>query len=216
VRQLGGTNIHVIPNGVDPARFDPTPKQGGRFTVGFVGTLKPWHGLPVLVEAAKLARMCGVDLNLLIVGDGPARELLEADIAKAGLHKIAKLTGAVQPQDIPPLIARMDVAVAPYPAMPDFYFSPLKVMEYMAAGRAIVASRIGDIGSLLIDGKTGLLVKAGDPAALAGAIVRLSHDRALCVRLGSNARAIVERKHSWSGVADQILNLAHVTKRKAA
>lgn len=221
VRQQGGINVHVTPNGVDPARFDPTqfdlvPKQDARFTVGFVGTLKPWHDLPIFVEASKIARHRGLDINLLIVGDGPERALLEAKIAQAGLSGATVFTGAVQPADIPALIALMDVAVAPYPTMTDFYFSPLKVMEYMAAGRAIVASRIGDMSCLLSEGETGLFVPPGDPRALADAMLRLHRDPDLRASLGKNARIAAKDKHSWSGVVDKILWLANMPKRNMA
>ena len=90
-------------------------------------------------------------------------------LADRGLTNRTELTGAVEPAEIPALLARMDIAVAPYPDLADFYFSPLKVMEYMAAGRAVVASRIGDIDGLIRHGETGLLCAAGDRDALAQA-----------------------------------------------
>src|SRR5690606_13714515 len=124
-------------------------------TVGFVGTLKPWHGVSLLLEAfARLAAdFAGV--RLLIVGDGPERAALDQQAAALGIASLTEFTGAVDPELIPALLAEMDVAVAPYPRLDDFYFSPLKVLEYMAAGRAVVASRIGMIPEWIEHAGTG-------------------------------------------------------------
>jgi glycosyltransferase involved in cell wall biosynthesis len=101
----------------------------------------------------------------------------------------------------------MDVAVAPYPAIPGFYFSPLKIAEYMAAGRALVASRIGDIAELITDGSNGLLCEPGDARSFAQAIVRLYCDPGLRAQLGSAARATAERDLGWDNVVARILSM---------
>ncbi|HUS17423.1 MAG TPA: glycosyltransferase family 4 protein [Chloroflexia bacterium] len=202
--------VQVVPNGVDPARF-PAGRPSGprsRFTVGFVGTLKPWHGLATLVAAFALLHARVPAARLLIVGDGPERAGLEADLDACGLGAVAEFTGAVDPAQIAGHLAEMDVAVAPYPARADFYFSPLKLYEYMAAGVPVVASCIGQIADVLRDGETGLLCPPDDPAALAVALDRLREDPALGRRLGAAARAAVMRDHTWDAVADRILALA--------
>ena len=102
----------------------------------------------------------------------------------------------------------MDVAVAPYPALANFYFSPLKILEYMAAGRAIVASAIGQINELIAHGKTGLLCPPGDSAQLAAALHRLKADTPLSRRLGEAARSDVVCNHTWDAVASRIVELA--------
>jgi glycosyltransferase involved in cell wall biosynthesis len=102
----------------------------------------------------------------------------------------------------------MDVAVAPDPNLPDFYFSPLKVFEYMAAGRAVAASRIGQLADLIQDGVNGVLCPAGDPSGLAEAVDRLCGDSGMRARLGQAARATVLRDHTWNGVVRRILALA--------
>lgn len=108
------------------------------------------------------------------------------------------------------MLTSMDVAVAPYPALDDFYFSPLKIFEYMAAGRAIVASAIGQIGDLITDGITGLLYPPGDTAALSAALQRLADDPVLRVQLGKAARQAVVQNHTWDGVAGRILKIAEL------
>jgi len=205
--------VHVIPNGVDPARFPenirpslPNPKR--LFTIGFVGSMKPWHGLPSLVTAFDQVRRSAPDTRLLIVGNGRAKEELQSAILNRGLKDSIHFTGAVDSEKIPGLLASMDVAVAPYPALANFYFSPLKVYEYMAAGRAVVASRIGSLAELIEDGMNGLLSPPGDVDALAAAILRLKADAALRQRIGAAARKMVIENYTWDQVVRRTTALA--------
>ena len=213
-------NVHVIPNGVNTARFAPglprgLPADPGVFTVGFVGTLKPWHGLRSLVEAFDLFHCQAPQSRLLIVGDGGERERTEADLAARGLANAVHFTGAVDPADIPGLLASMDVAVAPYPDNPNFYFSPLKVYEYMAAGVPVVASRIGQLAGLIDDGQNGLLTPPDDSIALAAALDRLRRDASLRARLALAGRETVIHGKSWDAVARRVLELAEVKPETA-
>jgi glycosyltransferase involved in cell wall biosynthesis len=207
--------VHVVPNGVDTDRFPPDlapslPADPGVFTVGFVGTLKPWHGLPMLVAAFDLLHRRHPDTRLLVVGDGTERVVLEADLVARGLAGAAVLTGAVAPEYVPGLLASMDAAVAPYPDRPGFYFSPLKLYEYLAAGRAVVASRIGQAAEVIEHGANGLLVPPGDAAALAAALARLRGDPGLRARLGRLARMTVADRYTWDAVARRLLGVAGV------
>jgi glycosyltransferase involved in cell wall biosynthesis len=203
--------VFVVPNGVDPERF-PAGAQAARpgepFTVGFVGTLKPWHGLEALLAAFAQLRERVSAARLLLVGDGPERGLIERQIAVLGLVDAVELTGAVAPAAIPELLSRMDVATAPYPALDDCYFSPLKLFEYMAAGLPVVASRVGQVAAVIEHERNGLLCPPGDAAALAAALARLQADPALRQRLGAAARVDVLARHTWHAVAGRILELA--------
>jgi len=202
--------VHVIPNGVDPNRFSANlspscPSPPGTFTMGFVGTLKPWHGLPILVEAFAILHKRDPDTRLLIVGEGPEWASLMADLSARGLLEAVHLTGAVVPSEVPGLLVSLDVAVVPYPKRSHFYFSPLKVYEYMAAGLPVVASQIGQLADLIQDGINGLLCPPGDPIVLAAALDRLRQKPELRVRLGQAARATVLRDHTWDAIVQRIL-----------
>lgn len=209
------TRVQVIPNGVDPNRFPaacfaqrPASREDGSFTVGFLGTIKPWHGLDVLVDAFARLHVRNPDCRLLIVGEGPERGRIEAAVAERKIGSAVRLVGAVTPDQVPECLAAMDVGVAPYPELADFYFSPLKIYEYMAAALPVVASRIGDLDQVVQSEVTGLLCPPGDSAALAATLERLRGDAPLRRRLGDAARARVLAEHSWDAVVDQILELA--------
>lgn len=207
--------IHVVANGVNAERFALSrvareQRVQPAFTIGFLGTLKPWHGVNRLIDALGLMIDRGDGANLLVVGDGPQRTRLTelaASLPAGGAAQV-EFTGAVPPAQVPELLARVDVAAAPYPQSDDFYFSPLKILEYMAAGLPTVASRVGQVTQLLEHERTGLLVPPGDDRALSDALLRLRRDDSLRQRLGAAARVAAESKHSWSAVVAKILAIA--------
>ncbi len=204
--------IHVVPNGIDPLRFPteihPALPAPDLFTVGFLGTLKPWHGLGVLIEAFAAFAAQHPRKRLLIVGDGPERASIIENAARHGVSDALVMAGSVSPEDVPRYLASMDVSTAPYPATGDFYFSPLKIYESMAAGVPVVASRIGQIGELIVHGLNGLLVPPGDAAALAHELTRLARDPDERQALATAARAAVFAHHTWDLVARRLLALA--------
>ena len=211
--------IAVIPNGVDPDRFPVTrePRETDRqFTVGFLGTLKPWHGLSVLLDAFdRLSRRQG-GCRLLVVGDGPERARLEAMTRDRGIEHQVVFTGQVSPAQVAGHLASMDCAVAPYEDLPGFYFSPLKVYEYLAAGLPVVASRVGELAGVIRPDDNGLLVTPGDAAALATALERLRRSPALRARLGRSARDAALQEHTWDARVRQIRDLAMRSRAEAA
>lgn len=201
-----GTRVFTVPNGVNVHRITPQPESPGAPVVTFVGTLKPWHGVDVLLRARAQAHK---DWKLRIIGDGPMRAELD-DLARS-LGIDVDFRGAVAPDAIPQHMAGTAIGVAPYPAMntdSDQYFSPLKVYEYMAAGLPVVASRVGQLPEIM--GESAYLVPPSDPEALAEALDALAANPVERARVGSDNRRQAEREHSWTGTVDHILAHAGV------
>src|SRR5439155_1688964 len=159
--------VRTVCNAADPDRFRSAPRptrNGGPrdpFVIGFVGSLKPWHGIQDLLRAFVRLRRRSSAYRLLVVGDGPLRPAIERIRRREGLTDAIRVTGNVDYARVPALVAEMDVALAPYPRLSAFYFSPLKVYEYMAAGVPIVASAIGQVTEILTHRRTALLHPAG-------------------------------------------------------
>lgn len=218
-RGAARSKVHVIGNAVDTSLFHPAVAPAHvsgiadtDFVVGFTGSLKAWHGTEVLLDAFALLRN-RLPAHLLIVGDGPERDTLMQKVAGLGLTGSVTITGWVAHADLPGLIARMDVAAAPYPAMVNNYFSPLKLFEYLAMGRAIVASRIGQTADLLGQAGSGMLVPPGDAVALADGLKKVATDPDLSRHLRQKA-AHQARHHDWRANARRVLDL--LPKARAA
>ncbi|TMQ71552.1 MAG: glycosyltransferase family 4 protein [Candidatus Eisenbacteria bacterium] len=216
--------VHVMPNGVDPDRFeDPARLERlpiearrrlkGAAVIGFLGSLKPWHGVEALIEAFASIHRRRPATHLLIVGDGPLRETLECQVDRLGVSGAVTFSGAIAYDDVPAWLAPMDVTAAPYRDQEGFYFSPIKVFEYLAAGRAVVAGAAGQNAELLRHEETALLVPPGDAVRLESAIERLIEDPALRERLARNGREWVRRERTWAGNAARVTALGDDLRR---
>lgn len=210
--------IVVNPNGVDAERF--RPDVGGENVrrelgveeeetlVGFVGTFGPWHGVLALAEAVKLMPE-GARVRFLMVGSGVLRAEVEHILREAGVSRRVILTGAVEHGRVPGLLDACDVLASPHVQLADgseFFGSPTKLFEYMAMGKAIVASRLGQIGEVLAHEETALLVEPGDARQLSEAILRLVNSPDLRARLGAAARREAVARHTWAHNAQRVLD----------
>ncbi len=210
-RARGAAHVRIIPCGVsadwlvDRSRL-AAPKRP-EFVVGFVGSLKPWHGVELLLRA--FARLCDRSpaYRLLIVGDGPLRSDVEAYCRHRHLEDRVTMAGAVDPPQVPGYLAQMDVGLAPYPPLQSFYFSPLKVWEYAAAGVPIVASASGDLPRLFPHRTAALLHPPGSVKKIVEHVESLRQDRELGGRLARRARQVAKR-HTWDRLALRIELLA--------
>ena len=136
------------------------------------------------------------------------REALEMLVATYGLADAVTFTGALPHDAVPAHLAVVDIAAAPYRSGESFYFSPLKVVEYMAMGTAVVASRLGQICQVIEDGQHGLLCTPDDPGTLAACIVRLADAPALRQALGRAAAGRARSDYTWARAAEQVATLA--------
>ena len=214
---LSPERVHVMPNGIDPRVFAPAPASvevrerwriGAGPVLGFVGGLRPWHGmqaLPALVE--RLVHQYP-ELQLIIGGDGPLRDELLTAFRVRGVDERVCFTGPIAHEEVAALVRTFDIALAPYDESDHlFYFSPLKLFEYMGCGVAVVAPSLGQIAEVVRDGEDGLLYAPGDFEGLAAACERLLEDPTLRQRLGGNAATRVRERFTWSHNAAQIINL---------
>jgi glycosyltransferase involved in cell wall biosynthesis len=223
--------VSVLSNAVDPERFSPARAAGGEAVraryglddtrvIGFVGTLKPWHGVDTLIEAFRGLHATEPRTRLLLVGDGPERQALERRVDADGLGHAVTFAGNVRPEDVPDCIAAMDVTVAPYVPSDSFYYSPLKIFEYMAMAKPVVAGEIGQVRDLVAADETGILYEPGNVPALTRALARLVGDPPLCEAIGGRARAFVVQQHSWAQNGKRLVALAcaliHARKTAAA
>lgn len=198
--------VEVIPNGIDPARFSRPADTAaakaalglaGRLVLGFIGFVRPWHRLDRVIDW--MHRHPRGDTVLLLAGDGPAHAGLVARAAELGLADRLITTGVIDRARVPQVIAAFDIALQPAVVS---YASPLKLFEYMALGRAIVAPDSDNIREILTDGENALLVS---PERLGNALARLADDEALRRRLGDAAHATIHgRDLTWDGNARRI------------
>jgi glycosyltransferase involved in cell wall biosynthesis len=176
--------------------------------LGFVGGLRPWHGVEILPELIAQLRQRHPSLRLVIAGDGQLRPQLERSLHEKGVAEAVIFTGAVSHMEMPGIIRQFDVALAPYPPLDHaFYFSPLKVFEYMACGVAVVAANCGQIAEIIRDNETGLLYPPGDLSALTAACHRLLANPKLRFALGQAAAGLIRHQYTWEQNAARITAL---------
>lgn len=189
--------IHVVRCGVDVAAFAP----GARIvpeapTFVCVASLREYKGHAVLLDAVAILRARGSNVRVVLVGDGELRAALEARVAREGLGDRVELRGALAHQEIPAVLRASTAMVLPSVTSRDGQMEgiPVALMEAMATGVPVIATRLSGIPELVRDGETGLLVPERDPAALAAAMERLAADPALGVRLAGAARSVVRER----------------------
>ena len=189
-------------------------QNGNSPTLGFVGGLRPWHGVEVLPELLARVSRQHPGTRLVIAGDGQLRGELESGFRKRKLAKQVTFTGALLHEEVPAVIRQFDVALAPYPKHDhDFYFSPLKLYEYMACGVPVVAAKLGQIAETVRHGRTGWLYAPGNVNALVAGCVRLLDDRPLRQQLGQAAAKLVHAKFTWDHNAARVVKLSKTLGR---
>ncbi|MBE9014704.1 glycosyltransferase WbuB [Chroococcidiopsis sp. CCALA 051] len=202
--EISPEKVIVLPNGVDTSVFDSEGRHPKRifdnFTIGFVGNLYPWQGLDDLLEVLNDLQTDGFDLSLVVVGDGQMRQEWESKARSLGLSNRVEFVGQVSWDEVPDYIAGFDLGYSGHVKMQigTMYHSPLKIYEYMAMGKPVLASAFEDAKFALRDGKTGFLFPSGDKQALKSALVRAYESRVALPNMGELARQEILTYHSWT------------------
>jgi glycosyltransferase involved in cell wall biosynthesis len=213
VQRLGAEpgRVSVVPNGVDLDRFSPPPApppDTPPFRIVYQGTLSPWQGLGTLLEALALMRRRGLpELHLV----GPLRSAWRAELRRLARRlrvlDAVHLAGPMEPADLPPVLRTAHVCVAPLAADARNTLQgccPLKLLEYMAAGRPIVATRIAPVEEILADGETACLVEPGSAAALADGLEWMREHPVEREQLGARARAAAEQRWTLAAFRERL------------
>jgi glycosyltransferase involved in cell wall biosynthesis len=210
---LIGKGIHAdrvlsIPTGVDPGRFIPgidgrriREEFGippGSFLVSMIGVLRSWKRHDLFLEALRLLRGRSVPIHALVVGEGPGRDVICAEIREKGISDVALLTGFRE--DIPEILAASDAVVLPSDR---FEGVPQVILQAMAMARPVVGSPIGGIPEVVLHGKTGFLCPPGDVPAYANAMALLVKDPDLRERLGKAGRELVLSRYTVAAMCEQ-------------
>jgi len=198
--------IAALPGGADTERYRPVPRDpamhaelGGRPDrplIGMISGLRVMKGHQIVVEAAARLAARGMRPHVAFIGRGPMEGAVRAAIAHAGLE--AQFTFAGFVDDLPAALAALDVVL--YTPLDSDGMSRV-IFEYLAAGRPLIASRVGVVPEVLIDGEHAALVPGGDAPALAAALERLMGDPVLAARLAEGGRRLVEARYSGACVA---------------
>lgn len=206
--------VIVLPNGANPEKFDPQVITGHSvkcrhnlqsFTViGWVGIFRKWHNLDLLINAIANIPDILEKVRLLLVGDGPDEESLRNLVAERNLQNVVVFAGRVPHSEIPAYIAAMDIAVASGDLSE--YASPMKILEYMAMEKAVVAPRMRNIAEIIDDRINGLLFKPDDVTDLREKLLELLKNMSLQTRLGEKARYKVKTELNWDVIAQKSLN----------
>jgi glycosyltransferase involved in cell wall biosynthesis len=213
--------IHAIPNGADTTLFDPQRAHGAairttlglgrRLVIGFVGAFADWHGLETLVRAVgEICRSRALDVHLVMLGEGPQRPALRELARQAGLEGRVSLFGSVSHDQVPHYLAATDICVLPGA---NWYMSPIKLFEYGAMGKAVIAPRTPAVAEVMTDGEDGLLVEPGRLDELERALRRLANHPQERRRLAANFQQRVREHHSWMTVAGRVSQLLEQSVR---
>lgn len=212
--------IAVIPNGINEAHFAEAPAPdaakaalglAGKLVLGFTGFVRDWHGVDKVVRWLASAEAPS-NAFLLVVGDGPARRDLEALAETLGIADQVRFTGVVDRHKVPEHVAAFDVALQPAVTT---YASPLKMMEYLVLGKAILAPREPNLLEILTDGENALMFDGNAPRGLEEALSKVCSDLNLRNRLATGAKASIQQQDlTWNGNARRVISLAQMASKR--
>ncbi len=215
---IPGDKILVNPNGVDAEKYRPDINGKNvrqklsidrRIVIGFVGTFGRWHGAEILASSIRECVNQNKNIHFLMVGDGITMPLVKGIIANDDVSDYVTFTGLVPQEAATEYLAACDILVSPHIPNPDgtaFFGSPTKLFEYMAMGRAIVASNLDQIGEILEHKKNAWMVEPGNIKDLAKGIMELSENKNLRDKLAVESRNEAKNKYTWDRHVERIIS----------
>jgi len=209
--------IVTITNGADVEKFHPDiyPKKilekyclNKKLIIGFVGSFHFWHGVNNLMEVIKEIITINKNTIFLMVGDGgPMKTKLNEFIGQQGLENRVIMTGYITYEEMPEYIAAMDIVLALYPNLNFFYYSPMKIFEYMACGKPVITTKIEQIAEIIIDKNNGFLCDPDNIKQIIHNLTDLINSEELRKSIGKNARETIVKNYTWKCKAEQLSRL---------
>lgn len=207
--------IAVIPNGADPRQFGPAlrtaipplPIPEDAVVVGYLGSFSSWHDVPTMLRLMRTIAADHPQVRFVLAGARLTDLAPDHQDALRALGDRVIVPGVIPIAEAARWMARFDVALSLYPKIESFYFSPVKLFEYMASGAAIVATDIGQQGHILRHSVNAMLTPPGDEEAARTAIETLLRDPELRQRIGHAARATLVEHYTWTHNARRIVAL---------
>jgi glycogen(starch) synthase len=209
--------IFVVPNGVDADSFNDDrlkPVAGGlsglrgKFVFAYSGNVRRLEGLELVLESLPEILRGRPEAHFAVIGDGKDLGALRQIVKDRQLDNSVTFTGSVPHEDVASLYASVDLFVLPrIRATVNELVTPLKPLEFMAAGRPVLASDVGGLKELITDGRTGMLFKAGDASDFAGKVVMLAGDDRRRKELADSGREWVKRERTWERVCTKYADL---------
>jgi len=167
----------------------------GPIKIAYIGGFDPWHGIPILINALSRAVSQGLDLHLLLIGGGVQEEEIKEKVIRCGVEDHVTFTGYVDITQLATYLEDVEIGISPYCGRNEY--SGLKLLDYKAAGLAIIASGVDGEPEVIVHGRNGLIVPPCDEFALYEAINLLATNSELRRHLGQTARIEAENQHSW-------------------
>jgi glycosyltransferase involved in cell wall biosynthesis len=223
------SKLFVLPNGVDPVFLKSVSVQNARairdqydigddLVVMFVGGFYPRHAVDQLIHSFKIVKEQMENCKLILVGDGQTRDQVFKLVKSYQIEDSVTFTGAIDYKNIPDIISLADVMVSPSleysleSSQELIKTSPLKLLEYMAAGKPCVATATSPQKKVVVNGENGILVSPGDVNGFAAALLYLLSEPAERERIGKNASEYVANQHSWQAYGEKLLDIYRIVQ----
>lgn len=214
--EVPAAKLHVVPNGVDHLSFtprEPDPELRDRLhlkdrlVIGYIGSFEFFSDVERLLTLVGKVIAAHPQVVFLFVGQGRVDDAIRRGAEAAGLGPHFIFTGGMPHELIPRFLSVMDIVISPYKEDYLFYNSSMKLLEYMAAGKAILSPALGQIKEVVLNGYNGMLYEPGDHGAMLRHLFTLLEQEELRRRLGAMARLTIENDWTWDL---QGARLAHV------